>query len=103
MNNGIAEMEEKAAEVAKLLAAMASPVRLLILCALVEREKSVTELVNRMSISQSSVSQHLAKMRMLGLVTARRDEKNIFYHLASDQVRSVLTTLYDVFCRASRQ
>lgn len=94
----MAEMESKAADAAALLGAMANPVRLLLLCALVEGEKCVTDLIRRTDVSQSAVSQHLAKMRMLGLVSTRRVAQTVYYSLASADVVAVLTTLYKVFC-----
>jgi ArsR family transcriptional regulator, virulence genes transcriptional regulator len=95
---GIAEMEASAGQAAELLSALASPVRLLLLCALVEGEKSVTELISRTTHSQSAISQHLAKMRMLGLVSTRREGQNIFYRLASEEARQVLESLYRIYC-----
>lgn len=91
-------MAEKAEQAAQLLSAMANPTRLLILCALVEGEKPVNDLVARTPISQSAVSQHLGKMRALGLVTTRRDGQTIYYRLASEEVSAVLSTLYALFC-----
>ena len=93
------DMEVKAEEAATLLTAMANPTRLLILCALVNGEKPVHELVAQSGISQSAVSQHLTKMRNLKLVSTRRDAQSIYYTLASDEVRRVLEVLYDVYCR----
>jgi ArsR family transcriptional regulator, virulence genes transcriptional regulator len=96
---GLTDMEAKAEEVAELLGAMANPVRLLILCALVDGEKSVTELIGKTKVSQSAVSQHLGKMRLQGLVATRRDAQTIYYRLASREVSAVLATLYAVFCK----
>jgi DNA-binding transcriptional ArsR family regulator len=96
----ISDMEEKAGEAAELLAAMASPVRLLLLCAMVDGEKSVSELVARTQVTQSAVSQHLGKMRLQGLVAARRDGQVVYYKLANKDVIAILGTLYNVFCRA---
>ena len=95
----ISGMAEKATEAAELLSAMANPVRLLLLCSLVEGEKSVNELVIACGVSQSTVSQHLAKMRNLKLVATRRDAQTIYYRLASDEVQKVLTTLYGIYCQ----
>jgi ArsR family transcriptional regulator, virulence genes transcriptional regulator len=94
----MAAMAPKAEAAAQLLSAMANPVRLLLLCTLLEGEKSVNELVARCTISQSAVSQHLAKMRILGLVATRRDGQTIYYRVASQQVREVMATLYGLFC-----
>jgi ArsR family transcriptional regulator, virulence genes transcriptional regulator len=93
------EMEAKATEAATLLTAMANPTRLLILCALVNGEKPVHELVAQSGMSQSAVSQHLTKMRNLKLVSTRRDAQSIFYRLASQEVRRVLEVLYDMYCK----
>lgn len=91
-------MEARAAEAADLLASMANPKRLLVLCSLVEGERSVGELAAVAGLSQPAVSQHLAKMRLQGLVATRRDAQTIYYRLASEQVRAVLETLYRIYC-----
>jgi ArsR family transcriptional regulator, virulence genes transcriptional regulator len=92
-------MAAKAADAAELLSAMANPARLLILCSLVEGEKPVNELVAKCGISQSAVSQHLAKMRNLKLVTTRRNAQSIFYSLASPEVKQILSALYGIYCK----
>lgn len=94
----IAELEPRADEAAELLAAMANPKRLLILCHLLDEELSVGELSARVDLAQSPLSQHLAKLRALRLVAARRDGQSIRYRLASDEVTKVLTTLYGIYC-----
>ncbi len=94
------DMATQATAAAELLATMANPARLLILCSLVEGEKTVGALVMNSGISQSAVSQHLAKLRNLKLVNTRRDAQSIYYSLAGDDVRRILTTLYDIFCRS---
>jgi ArsR family transcriptional regulator, virulence genes transcriptional regulator len=91
-------MTAKAAEVASLLATMANPVRLLILCSLADGEKPVHELVNNSGITQGAVSQHLTKMRNLKLVSTRRDGQSIFYSIRSKEVRQLLNVLYDIYC-----
>lgn len=99
----LAVLEERAEEAAELLASMANPKRLLVLCHLVEGERSVGELAGIAGISQSALSQHLAKMRLQGLVRTRRDAQTIYYSLASNEVRAVLETLYAIYCAASRE
>lgn len=94
----IAALEERAEEVAALLAAMANAKRLLVLCHLVEGERSVGELAAIAGISQSALSQHLAKMRLQRLVATRRDGQTIYYSLASTEVRVLIETLYRLFC-----
>lgn len=91
-------LESKVAEAAALLASMANAKRLLVLCSLVEGEKSVGEMAALAGLSQSALSQHLAKIRLAGLVTTRREAQTIYYHLASDRVRAVLETLYQLYC-----
>jgi ArsR family transcriptional regulator, virulence genes transcriptional regulator len=92
------EMIVKAGEVAVVLGTMASPVRLLILCSLVEGEKPVHELVANSGITQGAVSQHLAKMRNLKLVATRREGQTIYYSLASKEVKLLLTSLHGIYC-----
>lgn len=95
----ITDLEPRAEEAAQLLTAMANPKRLLILCNLLEQERSVSELTRIVDLEQSPLSQHLSKLRALGLVKTRRDGQTIFYRLASDAVTRLLATLYDIYCR----
>ena len=81
---------------------MANAKRLLVLCHLVEGERSVGDLAAIAGLSQSALSQHLAKMRLQGLVKTRRDAQTIFYSLASHEVRAVLETLYAIYCSPKR-
>ena len=91
-------MAAKAAEATELLSMMANPVRLLLLCSLLEGQKSVNELVVASYVSQSTVSQHLAKLRSLRLVATRRVAQTIYYRLASAEVQKILTTLHGIYC-----
>jgi len=72
--------------------------RLLLLCLLAERERSVSELESILSMRQSAVSQQLARLRNDGMVEPRRDGKTIYYRLANDDVRRVISVIYDIFC-----
>lgn len=81
------------------LKALAHENRLLMLCLVAERERSVTELETILSMRQPAVSQQLARLRMDGLVTTRREGKTIYYSLASEDVRRIMAVLYDIFCR----
>lgn len=94
----IADLEQRADEAAELLAAMANTKRLLILCHLLEGELSVGELVERVQLAQSPLSQHLSKLRALKLVATRRDGQQVLYRLASTEVVRVLTTLHGIYC-----
>ena len=86
------------ATVAKVLKALAHEARLMILCDLLRGEKSVGELEALLSRRQSTVSQQLARLRLEGLVSARRDGKTIYYSIASDRARSIIGALYASFC-----
>lgn len=94
----IARLEDRAEEATRLLSAMANTKRLLILCNLLEREMNVTELGEEVALAQSPLSQHLSKLRALNMVRARREGQHVYYGLASDEVRQILTTLYGIYC-----
>lgn len=95
---GVVALEVKAEEVAALLSSMANAKRLLVLCQLVEGERSVGDLAEVVGLSQSALSQHLAKMRLQGLVETRREAQTVYYRLASGEVRQLLETLHGIFC-----
>lgn len=102
-HGGLEELRPKAEEAAALLSAMANTKRLLVLCNLVEGERSVGDLAQLVDLSDAALSQHLSKMRALGLVRTRRDGQTIFYSLASENVRAVLDTLYRCYCAPERR
>jgi DNA-binding transcriptional ArsR family regulator len=83
----------------EFLKALSHEVRLLILCFLIEGEKSVTEIEKMLKLRQPAVSQQLARLRADGLVETRRNGKNIYYSLARTEVRDVIGALHDAFCR----
>lgn len=93
-----AELEARAAEAEAFLRSLASRHRLMVLCSLVEGEMQAGELVRRLGLTQSNLSQHLAKLREEGLVEARREGTAIFYRIGSDRVRPILAELYRLFC-----
>ncbi|WP_108652395.1 ArsR/SmtB family transcription factor [Dongshaea marina] len=94
----LAEMEENAGRAAELLKAMANQQRLMILCMLLDAELSVTELNEKLNLSQSALSQHLALLRRDELVATRKIAQKVYYRVHSDEVRAVLETLYRCFC-----
>lgn len=96
---GMAELQQNAVHVTALLKAIANPARLVILCQLVEGERSVGALERAVGLSQSAISQHLAVLRRGDVVTSRRDGQTIFYALANADVVTLMGTLHDVFCR----
>lgn len=93
----------KARKASDFLKALAHENRLLLLCLLAERERSVTELENILSLRQAMVSQQLARLRLDGLVATRREGKQIYYSLATEDVRQVIAVIYDIFCKAKSQ
>jgi DNA-binding transcriptional ArsR family regulator len=96
-------MLEQAKKASDFLKALAHESRLLILCMLAEGEKSVTEIERLLALRQPTVSQQLARLRMDGLVTTRREGKVIYYSLASEEARVILGAVYDVFCGKGRK
>lgn len=91
----------QAAIAAGVLKSLAHEGRLLVLCYLAEAgELSVGELVARIGLSQSALSQHLAKLRAEALVATRKEAQTVFYRIADDKVRSLLAALHDLYCPA---
>ena len=96
---GVGRMAARAREASEFLKALAHESRLMILCDLLHGEKSVGELEALLGRRQSTVSQQLARLRLEGLVSARRDGKTIYYSIASDKARSIIGALYESFCK----
>ncbi len=94
----IAEMRENASQAVELLKAMSNENRLLILCHLGEKELSVSELNAFIDLSQSSLSQHLARLRQDGLVSTRRASQTIYYRVANASVGKLIALLQSEFC-----
>ncbi len=97
------QLEARAVEAARLLKLMANEQRLTVLCRLSHAELSVTELGAYVNLSQSALSQHLAKLRVDGLVTTRRDAQTIYYRLADPNVEKLIGVLCDVFGNPRRR
>ena len=96
-------MESAADQASELLKALSNRHRLLIICQLIDGERSVGErsvgeLAEFLNLRDSTVSQHLALLRKDGLVSARRDAQTIYYSIASAPAREILKTLYQVYC-----
>jgi ArsR family transcriptional regulator len=93
-------IEKAALELAGVLRAIANERRLLILCKLVEwGEANVTSLADAIGLSQSALSQHLAKMREEGLVTYRRDSQTLWYRIADPRIEDLFATLHKLYCK----
>ena len=99
IETGIAELERKASEAAQLLKLLANENRLLILCRLaLAREMSVNDLADAVGLSQSALSQHLAKMREDGLLATRREAQTVFYRIADPNAARLLALLKSIYC-----
>ena len=99
----MAQMRASAGDAARLLKALANEHRLLVLCHLLEGERSVGQLNTELDLSQSALSQHLAVLREDGLVATRRESQTIYYRVASPAVSTVLAALHGIYCRLPEQ
>lgn len=95
------EMRAHAADAARLLKALSNSSRLMVLCSLAKGELTVGQINERVPLSQSALSQHLAVLRRDGLVHTRRAAQTIHYSLAPGPAGRIIDTLYEVFCSAS--
>jgi DNA-binding transcriptional ArsR family regulator len=99
VDTGIAELERKAAEAAQLLKLLANENRLLILCRLaLAQEMSVSDLADAVGLSQSALSQHLARMREDGLLATRREAQTVFYRISDPNAARLLALLKSIYC-----
>ncbi|MGD9924749.1 MAG: ArsR/SmtB family transcription factor [Pseudorhodoplanes sp.] len=92
------DLLQNAQAASDFLKALSHESRLVILCLLIEGEKSVTEIEQLLKLRQPAVSQQLARLRADDLVETRRDGKNIYYSLARPEVRQVIEALHAAFC-----
>lgn len=98
----IAKLEASAAEAARLLRALGNERRLMILCQLVDGERSVGQILPYVGLSQSALSQHLAVLREQGIVATRRESQTIWYRIADPAALKVVSTLAEIFCPPER-
>ncbi len=91
-------MKKRADDVGGLLKILSHPKRLLILCQLVEQEKSVGELATQLKMREAAVSQQLALLRQDKLVTTRREGQMIYYSLSRADLKSLIGFLYESYC-----
>jgi len=89
-------------EAAHFLRALSNPARLMIVCELHKGERTVSALRRLVGLGQSPLSQHLARLRNEGMVSARREGVTVHYRLADPRVTRVAAALYDVFCIPAR-
>jgi ArsR family transcriptional regulator, virulence genes transcriptional regulator len=98
MNIRIEGMRVAAAGASELLKALANPHRLMLVCQMAEKERSVGELAAELGLRDSTVSQHLALLRKDGLVAARRDGQTMWYSIAQPAAKEIIDVLYRSFC-----
>jgi ArsR family transcriptional regulator, virulence genes transcriptional regulator len=98
MNINLVDLAPKAEAAEAFLKALGNRHRLMVLCELHKGELSVSKLQETVGLSQSSLSQHLARLRKDGLVKTRRESQSIFYSLADEKVSRVIALLYELFC-----
>jgi DNA-binding transcriptional ArsR family regulator len=91
------EMKSCAPRALKLLKTMANENRLFILCTLLEGEISVNDLAERINLSQSALSQHLAKLRQDEFVTTRKESQTVYYSLLGDDTKQMLQLLHQMY------
>lgn len=96
----IEDLQANARKASTLLKAMSNERRLLILCYLSTGEKSVGELEELVGLSQSALSQHLARLRRDKLVRTRRSAQNIYYSLSGGEATAVMGTLHALYCES---
>ena len=95
----IEQLVHNAQQAEQFLKLMANKNRLMILCSLLNGELSVGQLNERVQLAQSALSQHLASLRKAEIVATRRDGQTIYYYLIDPKVESVITLLYQWFCK----
>lgn len=95
-------MQANAGAAADLLRALSNEARLFVLCRLGQGEMSVGDLNDAVGLSQSALSQHLARLRADGLVATRREGQTIFYRIADGRVSALIEALHGIFCKPTK-
>lgn len=98
MKAGLQQMQKNTEAAANLLKLMAHPSRLMVLCRLANEELSVGQLEKIVGLSQSALSQHLARLRDEQLIAAERRGQYIYYKIANKNVEKIIQTLDDIYC-----
>ena len=96
------DLRQNAHRASELLKAMSNEKRLMILCYLADGEKAVGEMEKLVGLSQSALSQHLARLRRDGLVKTRRASQTIYYSLAGGEAQAIMETLHGIYCCGSQ-
>ncbi|WP_234797308.1 ArsR/SmtB family transcription factor [Agrobacterium pusense] len=91
-------MQEKAAEAADFMRLFSTPSRLMLLCHIAQKERSVGEIQEDLDFKQPALSQQLGELRQAGVVQTRRESRQVYYSIADDRVTAVMEMLMRVFC-----
>lgn len=94
----VARFEATSPEISTVLKLLSNKHRLLTVCHLTQGELSVGSLENRLGISQSSLSQHLARLRERGVVEFRKESTTVYYRIADPSVKQLINVLYQLYC-----
>jgi DNA-binding transcriptional ArsR family regulator len=94
---------QNADNVSDFLKGLANRDRLMVLCELAAGEKSVTELIGATGIAQTSMSQHLLKLRNEEIVTFRREHRTLYYSISHEAARDIMRVLYKHFCKENHK
>lgn len=95
-------LQDKAAEAAEFVRLFSTPSRLMLLCHIVQQERSVGDIQNDLGLKQPALSQQLAELRQAGLVKTRRESRTIYYSISDKRVEAVVGLLFDLFCGNER-
>ena len=95
---GLEQFQQSAGEAARLLRSLSNEHRLMILCQIGDGEMQVSQLLACVGLSQSALSQHLARLRDDGLVATRRDGTAVFYRILDPAALKVIAVLADIYC-----
>lgn len=98
MNKDLAKIQEKAPLAASLLKQLSHEIRLQILCFVSDQEKPVQEIEKFLGTSQSNTSQHLAKLRSVGLLKTVKKGNQVFYSIQNQNVLKIIGVLHEIFC-----
>lgn len=93
-----ADMVDNAGEAAEFLKKLAHPSRLMIVCALVDGERSVRDLEDTLGIRQPGLSQQIAELREAGFITGRKESKHMFYRLEDGRASEFISMMHAMFC-----
>lgn len=93
-------MQERAVEAADFMRLFSTPSRLILLCHIAQKERSVGEIQDDLGLKQPGLSQQLSELRQAGVVQTRRESRQIYYSIADDRVAIVMQMLMQMFCGA---